>query len=317
MRGVVEATHLRAGPPDETGAKAPTYVPGVTNPVFVVGHPRSGTTLIQLLLASADEVGTAPETHFYTYVDESAVSTIDPRLLGHASPGPTDDQPAVQVRLRLAAKPRIELSDREFRELALTVGTDWNDSGIVLDRLMAQLAQRSCPTAERWLEKTPRHVFALGRILSDFGGARVVNVVRDARDVCASGGAFSRLPPGERRLEYCLQRASVWSAAVQVPELDDARILTVRYEDFVAAPESTVEEMLVHTGIRAEGERLMRQFSSEYGNAVVAGEERRKSLLASGAIVDRRGRWQQLLTPDEASAIQQVAATPMADYGYG
>ncbi|NBL01166.1 MAG: hypothetical protein EOM50_24880, partial [Erysipelotrichia bacterium] len=38
------------------------------DPVFVVGYPRSGTTLMQSLLATQDSTISLPETHFFTLV---------------------------------------------------------------------------------------------------------------------------------------------------------------------------------------------------------------------------------------------------------
>ena len=38
------------------------------NPVFIVGNGRSGTTLLQSLLATQNGVYSFPETHFFSHV---------------------------------------------------------------------------------------------------------------------------------------------------------------------------------------------------------------------------------------------------------
>ncbi len=38
------------------------------NPIFVVGYPRSGTTLLQALMATQGNLATFPETHFFSTV---------------------------------------------------------------------------------------------------------------------------------------------------------------------------------------------------------------------------------------------------------
>src|SRR5204863_639082 len=37
-------------------------------PIFVVGCPRSGTTLVQCILSASSHAFSLPETHFFTYV---------------------------------------------------------------------------------------------------------------------------------------------------------------------------------------------------------------------------------------------------------
>ena len=41
------------------------------DPIFIVGYPRSGTTLLQSLLATQENVYSMPETHFFTAISRS------------------------------------------------------------------------------------------------------------------------------------------------------------------------------------------------------------------------------------------------------
>ena len=53
-------------------------------PIFVVGYPRSGTTLLQTKLMTQKEIISLPETHFYTIVRSKLRVTddrVDPQLL--------------------------------------------------------------------------------------------------------------------------------------------------------------------------------------------------------------------------------------------
>jgi Sulfotransferase family len=37
-------------------------------PIFVVGCPRSGTTLVQCILSASSQAFSLPETHFFSFV---------------------------------------------------------------------------------------------------------------------------------------------------------------------------------------------------------------------------------------------------------
>src|SRR5207244_597995 len=43
-------------------------VSGLQRPIFIVGCPRSGTTLVQCILSASAEAFSLPETHFFSHV---------------------------------------------------------------------------------------------------------------------------------------------------------------------------------------------------------------------------------------------------------
>ena len=40
----------------------------LAQPIFVVGCPRSGTTLVQCILSASSHAFSLPETHFFSYL---------------------------------------------------------------------------------------------------------------------------------------------------------------------------------------------------------------------------------------------------------
>ena len=44
---------------------------GLARPIFVVGCPRSGTTLVQCILSASSDAFSLPETHFFSSVQQA------------------------------------------------------------------------------------------------------------------------------------------------------------------------------------------------------------------------------------------------------
>lgn len=286
-------------------------------PIFVVGHPRSGTTLVQLLITATGEAGSAPETHFFTYVMEPFASSVPLEYLGHSQRGPLNPDPIAQIQNRLAEKPGIVLDAEERTQLAARIKRDPTDPFLVLDSLMQILVERT-GSSGRWLEKTPRHFFFVDEILRLYPRGRIVYVVRDPRDVVSSPVKFQRLEPGAERWAQGLALAQSWvrSAERAVAARSRDRCWVLRYEDLIRDPIQHLGVLLEFLDIEAGPAKSLEGFADHYGNTVLSQEEVRKGLLAQGELLDRRGIWKQRMTLEEADLVVGLASGLMEDLGY-
>jgi len=150
--------------------------------IFIVGCPRSGTTLVQAMLARHPDVLTLPETAFFE------------RLCGDLK-WRWGDRDARQPRRRL--RQRLGIVHKRARlELRALQGKLLNDR----ERLSWPLRTESCVSrfvdlldtraqAEgraAWVEKTPYHLLYIPEIERYIPGARFVHVIRPGEDVLAS-----------------------------------------------------------------------------------------------------------------------------------
>ena len=150
---------------------------------FVVGCPRSGTTIVQAMLARHPQVFTLPETGFF------------PRLLGglHHRLGDEGSKPRRRTLARRLGLTR-RYGRREFlalqqsllgAEQSLSKAPWFQDTCVsrfiaMLDGLAAQ-AGRSA-----WIEKTPHHLLYLPEIEHYLPDAQFIHVIRPGMDVLAS-----------------------------------------------------------------------------------------------------------------------------------
>ena len=150
--------------------------------VFVVGCARSGTTLLQAMLASHSRVFSFPESHFFC----RAVS----KRRRHRWLGFTDRQAAQAVLRELAVlvgRPDLERMVPGRSPLFRSYSRAFVD---IVDQAAAGQGK------DVWVEKTPHHVDFLSMIPRYVPGARFVHILRDGRDVVASQIDAQRQDPG-------------------------------------------------------------------------------------------------------------------------
>lgn len=149
---------------------------------FVVGCPRSGTTIVQALLARHPAIYTLPETAFFEQLHGDLAwrwgdTGIQPRRRRwRQSLGLTRRH----VRETFAAL-HLQLTGEQARRPA---AYHWR----TLSRQFLDLLDRSATASQRsmWLEKTPNHLLYIPEIESLAPDARFVHVVRRGMDVLAS-----------------------------------------------------------------------------------------------------------------------------------
>ena len=274
-------------------------------PVFVVGYPHSGTTLLQMIINAHDGFYSGPETHFFRYALLPIADWIR-RPLG------TNDMNTVLDRLRAKDVP-------VSTELADSLRADARDQGVgagdLLNRLMR--AQRQGAEPGRWVEKTPDHALFAPQIRQLFPDARIVHLVRDPRDAVSSLLRYREQLMARRRRLFIASRARRWQRLVhQVAhwEAHDAGILTVRYEDLVTATDDTTARVMTFLG-GVHDPAATRRFGDGFED-VVRPWETWKSLCKEGSIVDRRGIWRQRIDRRDASVIDLMTRPGRQRHGY-
>lgn len=215
---------------------------------FVVGFPRSGTTIVQAMLARHPDVFTFPETSFF----EHAIGDLHVRC--------GDARACSDARLHHRLGFAHGASRRTLNELAATL-----DLPLFAAHIPARLGPRirrfvallDCATAGRgattWVEKTPNHVYYLDAIAHFVPDARVVHVIRNGTDALASI-LDARMTYGETvfggALETWVQR---WNRAMVI-HAAYARLpnhLLLRYDDLVADPLRSWNAIARFTGLRS------------------------------------------------------------------
>ncbi len=163
------------------------------NPIFIVGFPRSGTTLLQSLLITQSNFYSFPETHFFCTI--SRFIEIDER--GYVNPKCLD----------LVKRKIFEKINHKFSTIAeknIFILADKNILTVkiifeylIIDLLSKQIEEKKIPTIH-WLEKTPGHIFHIETIQSYYPNAKFIEIIRNPlNSIYSSKVNFENLNSGE------------------------------------------------------------------------------------------------------------------------
>ncbi len=267
-----------------------------TRPVFVVGCPRSGTTLLQLMLDSHPNLALPPETVFIVEVG------------GHvASKRWTAAEALSQITGHMGFA-RLELSpDLVARAVAQLRPPD---TAAVLRLVLSVYA--AAHGKKRWGEKTPIQVFYLPMLARLFPDAQFLHVIRDGRETAAS---LSEMWWGPHSL---LGGGFIWRSAVRKGrddglELGSGRYLEQRLEDLVARPE---QELRALCGFLAETfDESMLQYHKTAAERVL-GEHRGWHENVSKPPTPGLRDWRAGRSHDEVRALEVYLRGALDEFGY-
>lgn len=169
----------------------------------------------------------------------------------------------------------------------------------------------------RWVEKTPRHIHHIGRILKWHPDARILLMIRDGRDVaCSIRERAGSLEKGIRRwVEDNLAGKEYWK---------HPNVHLVKYDDLVGDFRLTVRDVLNH--LNEEYEDGMEDYykiprkwmSEEIGKPPTSSERdhgQYRNWQINQPLFDGRGRWKKL-SDEELSLINDVGGEMLAECGY-
>jgi len=188
-------------------------------PIFVVGMPRSGTTLVEQILAS------------------------------HSSVEATDELPFLE---RLAID--LDKSGGYARSLA-TLSTEQKQNYV--NRYLEKVAPYREGHLDYFIDKNPANFLHIGLIKVLFPEAKIINVIRDPLDNAMA--VFKQYFNRGNEYSYSLQGIIFyWQGYLTLmkhwEELYPGEIFHLGYEDLVNDPEEKITEILEYCGLPVEPE---------------------------------------------------------------
>lgn len=193
-------------------------------PVFIVGAPRSGTTLTARLLGNHPNIFMPGETHF--------LNDIYSRRGHLGKPENPESLDAIATRLSTLYSRLNEFPDQDRIDRLITSG-DF-PSALAGCRSYRDVfaafmeIQMECEGKARWGNQVPREVFEIETLLEMFPDAKIIGCVRDVRDFLFSYREKWRRESGERairlkKLYHPVITATIWRKSNNA--LEEARKL--------------------------------------------------------------------------------------------
>ena len=259
-------------------------------PFFLLGHDRSGTTMLRLILDRGD-VAIPPESMF--------LLDVDPR------------QPAEDVLRAAWNHPRVRLWGLTGEPPALPAGMNGADAfRFAVSAPFVAYADLEGTT--RWGDKTPAYIGHVDKLAATWPDARFVVLVRDGRDVALS---VMGVPFGPNN---AWAAARSWATAVRQGREAAARypgrVLEIRYEDLVSKPEETVAAVCVFLELEYSPDMLAIEQTDR--SKVVEDQASWFTNVWAGITTAAVGKWKTELTPREVDVFESVAGDELRLLGY-
>jgi len=274
--------------------------------IFIVGCPRSGTTLLQSMLASHSELFSAPETSFF--------SRIIPRLgVEYGNPAAMIDRHCLET---------VAADFREMTGFELPAAFMEQDPGTdirsLFENLLAVFNNDNKPC---WVEKTTLHARHLLAIRRFYPEARIINLVRDPVSCVGSMSVIKPTSYADLRIRYISSLhdfATLWDAcvgaALEFPHQE--QILHIRYETLVEEPHESVASICKFLGIGYEEQMLESFHRSAAGIVSDTSCPWQKGNLAPGVSRESLYKWRHRLGPAKTWLIQKYVCRHAMMLGY-
>jgi hypothetical protein len=274
----------------------------IDRPIFVVGCPRSGTTMLQLMLHAHARIAIPPETRFL--------------LTAYSQRRRFGDLRRAECRYALA-RWIVDRKQTRFADLGLdaeevvreiTAGP--GTLGSALGAVFRGYARRF--GKPRWGDKRPAYLQNLDVILRLFPDAQIVHVIRDGRACVASLSDMSW------NREDLYGTVAAWARSV-----DDARRASrrlpasqwheLRYEDLVADPPAELGRLCAYLG--EDYDPAMTTPAAVAGLAVPSFKIWHRRTHAP-VTTERVRSWRDRLTPEQIALCEAALGSRLRAYGY-
>ncbi|MGM0587757.1 MAG: sulfotransferase family protein [Bacteroidota bacterium] len=263
-------------------------------PIFIGGSPRSGTTLMRVIIDSHQQFCCGPESNMLRYLDPIKFQEVTLAWLPK-----NFDMEHSEVQAMMARSSSLaEFMDIFFKKYRKQRGT------------------------KRWADKTPINVHYINFIFHYFPNAHFIHMIRDGRDSISSMRHFPRhkIVNGElvpvdvtNPISQC---ADTWVKYVEagLAHRDDDRYHEVKYEQLVREPETTLKKLSSDLDIPFDSNMLefyRSKAKSRDIKRMPQNPEATQPIFSSSM-----GRWKDDLSPEELDTVYDIAGELLKKLNY-
>jgi hypothetical protein len=171
---------------------------------------------------------------------------------------------------------------------------------------------------QMWVEKTPRHLHFVKKMLTLNARTRFICMVRDGRDVAVS--FRERGWPLDAAIDRWVDDGKIWCRLHELPNMH-----TVKYESLVECPEKEIRAVCNHLGLlfnenMLHPERTKKTWYSRNlekpSSASGKNHEQYRNWQINQPIFDGRGRWKTKMNSTEEAYFWAKAGPMMSRLGY-
>jgi protein-tyrosine sulfotransferase len=270
-------------------------------PIFIVGVPRSGTTLLRVLLDSHSKIACGPESPWL-------------------------------ARAPLSIKNLYTFMSADKFGYVRNYGISKNDFKQQVAELINNLFMKyaSIHGKTRWAEKTPDHSLEIPFLSDLFPEANFIHIIRDGRDVACSTSILSDeriaiskwhseniLLDEDKVVANTIQNAAlrwkIWTEKID-QSLKHLRYINIKYENLISSPDQELQKVLNFIGENYEPAML--NFKKLHHDYAVWEWGSRDVKEAHGISTNSLQRWKKELSHTIVRELEAAIGMTLLHYGY-
>ena len=271
-------------------------------PILILGSPRSGTTLVRLLLNAHSEVCAPDELIFFG----KAVFPAGARRWGR---GEVPQATLANFVSHLTARLPAVSEEEVWNAIHALPRRDPRGVFVAVMEMLAANAGKP-----RWAEKTPGNVFYADVLAEMFPDAKFIFVRRDPRAVVASMSRVHWYPADS--VLNAMNHKHYLNAMVRAKRtLPAGSCKELRYESLLAAPEQELAELCDF--LEMPFERSMLEFHQESAVAMDPRAAQDFNRRATGPLDPANAaRWRHTMSADEQALVERMLLRELIEFGY-
>lgn len=277
-------------------------MPPSDRPIFVVGCPRSGTTLFRTMLSAHRSIAIPPETRYLMnmYWRRGQLGDLRQREMRVKLASAIVDDPETRFRVLGLDGEQVKA---EIVDGPPTLGSAF---GIIF-RDYARLFGKP-----RWGDKRPAYYAFMDELDHLFPDAQFIHLIRDPR-ACVESLKRQEWYPDEAAPCLAAWVHAVRSASRSGRRLGPERYLEVRYEELVSDPERVSRQICTFLGEPFDEQMCRPELIADKVNPA---HYQQRGQIQQGVNTATVEAWAKRLPPDEIALIDRVAKRWMKRYGY-
>lgn len=280
-------------------------------PIFIIGNPRSGTSLLRLVLHSHSQICIPPESHFFLWLEEKyehwEMNLLEPYL---------DD---------LFQSTKFETWNISREELRASILKNQPESYAQLNSLVYfSFNKNNSKSIRFWGDKNKLWKDKLHAIVKHYPKAKFIHLIRDGRDVACS---FKEIAAKKLQTKYAPKLpteisaiAIRWKENVNyieqfLSELPKEQSISMQYEALLQNMPEEISKVANFLGIEVESQ-MFEYYNQSKDSIEPEAFFQWKEKLQSPPDLDNISKFRQQLTTEEIALFNQIAESELKRYNY-
>jgi hypothetical protein len=280
-------------------------------PIFILGNPRSGTSLLRLVLHRHDNICIPPESHFFLWLEEKFGDWNDEYLSSYI-----DD---------LFNSTKFETWNISKSELMIFLKSKKiKDYSQLTSLIYYFYSKKSCRDVIYWGDKNSLWKDKLEKIIYYYPNAIFIHIIRDGRDIACSYKSLDEMklyhkyaPKLSNQIDVIAQDWKTNIVAIEgfLDSVCKENKITIYYEDLISNLKITTEKILKKLKLEFIENQLF-YYKGEPSKIEPVEFLNWKEKLLQPPDINNIGKFNRELTNLEIEVFNKVANIELKKHGY-